>query len=83
MRYDVDSSFSLREKPRLRVFVNSLLRRIFVPKREEVKGEFGKFHNEELHNLCYVGATLYYETISIINLSMKGNALSNFRIQMQ
>jgi hypothetical protein len=33
------------------VFENSVLRRIFVPKREEVAGSWGKLHNEELHNL--------------------------------
>jgi hypothetical protein len=33
------------------VFENRVLRRIFVPKRDEVTGEWRKFHNEELHNL--------------------------------
>jgi hypothetical protein len=33
------------------VFVNRVLRRIFVPKRDEVTGEWRKLHNEELHNL--------------------------------
>jgi hypothetical protein len=36
---------------RLRVFENRVLRRIFVPKRDEVTGEWRKLHNEELHNL--------------------------------
>jgi PAS domain-containing protein len=36
---------------RLRVFENRALRRIFGPKRDEVTGEWRKFHNEELHNL--------------------------------
>jgi hypothetical protein len=35
----------------LRVFENSLLRRIFGPKRDEVTGGWRKLHNEELHNL--------------------------------
>jgi hypothetical protein len=35
----------------VRVFENRVLRRIFVPKRDEVTGEWRKFHNEELHNL--------------------------------
>jgi hypothetical protein len=42
---------TLREEHRLRVFENRVLRRIFVPKRDEVTGEWGKLHNEELHNL--------------------------------
>jgi hypothetical protein len=33
------------------VFENRVLRRIFVPKRDEVMGEWRKLHNEELHNL--------------------------------
>jgi hypothetical protein len=39
------------EEHRLRVFGNRALRRIFGRKRDEVTGEWGKMHNEELHNL--------------------------------
>jgi hypothetical protein len=45
------SSLTLREEHRLRVFENSVLRRIFGPKRNEVTGELRKLHIEELHNL--------------------------------
>jgi hypothetical protein len=31
-------------------FENRVLRRIFGPKRDEVTGEWGKLHNEELHD---------------------------------
>jgi hypothetical protein len=41
----------LREEHRLRVFENRVLRRIFGPKRDEVKGGWRKLHNEELHDL--------------------------------
>jgi hypothetical protein len=41
----------LREEHRLRVFENSVLRRIFGPKRDEVMGEWRKLHSEELNNL--------------------------------
>jgi hypothetical protein len=44
-------SLILREEHRLRVFENRVLRRIFGPKRDEVKGDWWKLHNEELHNL--------------------------------
>jgi hypothetical protein len=44
-------SLTLREEHRLRVFENRVLRRIFVPKRDEVTGGWRKLHNEELHNL--------------------------------
>jgi len=33
------------------VFENSVLRRIFGPKRDEVTGEWWKLHNEELNDL--------------------------------
>jgi hypothetical protein len=38
-------SLTLREERRLRVFENRVLRRIFVPKRDEVTGEWRKLHN--------------------------------------
>jgi hypothetical protein len=41
----------LREEHRLGVFENSVLRRIYGTKRDEVTGEWRKLHNEELHNL--------------------------------
>jgi hypothetical protein len=36
------------------VFENRVLRRIFGPKRDEVKGEWRKLHNEELHDLYFL-----------------------------
>jgi hypothetical protein len=33
------------------VFENSVLRRVFGPKRDEVPGEWRKLHNEELYYL--------------------------------
>jgi len=44
-------SFTLREERRLRVFENRVLRGIFGPKRDEVRGEWRKLHNEELKDL--------------------------------
>jgi hypothetical protein len=41
----------LKEKRRLRVFENRVLRRIFGPKTDEVTGEWRKLHNEELNGL--------------------------------
>jgi flagellar motor switch protein FliM len=37
----------LKEERRLRVLENSVLRRIFGPKRDEVTGMWTKLHNEE------------------------------------
>jgi hypothetical protein len=44
-------SLTLREKHRLTLFENRVLRRLFGPKRDEVTGGWRKHHNEELHNL--------------------------------
>jgi hypothetical protein len=42
---------TLRNKHRLRVFENRVLRRIFGPKRDDMTGEWRKLQNEELHKL--------------------------------
>ena len=44
-------SLTLREERRLWVFENRVLRRIFGAERDEVTGEWGKLHNEELNDL--------------------------------
>jgi len=44
-------SLTMREKRRLRVFENRVLRRISGPKRDEERGEWSKLHNEELSDL--------------------------------
>jgi hypothetical protein len=41
----------MREKLRLRVFDNRVLRGIFWAKRDEVTGEWRRLHNEELNDL--------------------------------
>jgi hypothetical protein len=41
----------LREKIRLTMFENRVLRRIFGPKRDEITGKWRKLHNEELNDL--------------------------------
>jgi len=38
----------LREERKLRVFENTVLRRIFGPRRDEVTGERRRLHNEKL-----------------------------------
>jgi hypothetical protein len=44
-------SLALKEEPRLRVFENRVLRRIFGPTWDEGEGEWRKLHNEELNDL--------------------------------
>jgi len=44
-------SLTLREKRRVRVFENRVLRRIFGHKRDEMTGKWRKLHNEELKDL--------------------------------
>jgi len=48
----------LREERRLRLLQNKVLR-IFGPKRDEVKGEWRKLHNEEL-NLSVILTQYFY-----------------------
>jgi hypothetical protein len=45
-------SSTLREKYRLVVFENRVLKRISGPKRDEILVGWRKLHNEKLHNLC-------------------------------
>jgi hypothetical protein len=44
---------TLREERRLRVFENRVLRGIFGPKRDEVRGEWIKLHNGEFRDLYF------------------------------
>ena len=44
-------SLILREERKLRVFENMVLRRIFGPRRDKVRGEWRRLHNEELNDL--------------------------------
>jgi hypothetical protein len=44
-------SLTLREEHRLSVLEDRVLRRIFGPERDEVKGEWRKLYNKELHDL--------------------------------
>jgi hypothetical protein len=53
-------SLTLREQFRPRVFENSVPRRIFVPKRDEVKEGWRKLYNEEFHK--------FYSSQSIIRM---------------
>ena len=41
----------MREEHSLRVFEKRVLRRVFGSKRDEVTGEWRKWHNEELNDL--------------------------------
>jgi hypothetical protein len=43
----------LREEHRLGVFENTVLRKIFEPKRNKVMGECRILHNKELNDLHY------------------------------
>jgi hypothetical protein len=58
---------TLREEHRLGVFENRVLRRIFGPKRDDLKGDWRKLHNEELHDL--------HSSPSIIRIHCRDNRL--------
>ena len=40
----------MRRKHRMRVFENRVLREIFGPKKDDVKGDWIKSHNEQLND---------------------------------
>ena len=44
----------MREERKLRVFEKVVLRRIFEPRMQEVKGEWRRLHNEELSDLSVI-----------------------------
>ena len=44
-------SLTLREERTLRVFGNSVIRKIYDSTKDNVTGEWRKIHNEELNNL--------------------------------
>jgi hypothetical protein len=44
-------SLTLREKHRLKMFENTMLRKICGPKRDDVTGKWRRLHNRELYHL--------------------------------
>jgi len=52
-------SLTLRQEHGLRVFENGVLRAIFGAKRDEVREEWRRIHNEELHDLWALFLTKY------------------------
>jgi hypothetical protein len=46
-------SLTLREERRMILFENSLMRRIFGPKRDKITGEWRKLHKKELGDLYF------------------------------
>jgi hypothetical protein len=59
------------EECRLMVFENTVLKRIFGPKRDEVTGEWRKLHNEVLHDL-YPSPTIV-QVIKLIRMRWAGH----------
>jgi hypothetical protein len=59
VRYGCETwSLTLKEEPKLRVFENRVLRRIFGPKRDEITREWRKLHKEKLNGLYSLPNTM-------------------------
>jgi hypothetical protein len=77
-------SLTLREKRRLRLFENKMLRRIFGPKWDEVTGEWRKLHNEELNyvystpNNILVIKSRRMRWVGHVALRRRGNVYAGF-----
>jgi hypothetical protein len=54
-------SLTWRQEHRLRMFENRVLRKLFVPKRDELTGQWVILYNEELYDL--------YSSVNIIQVS--------------
>jgi len=57
-------SRTLREERRLRVFEKRVMRRIFGPKRDEVRGEWRRLHTVELNDV-YSSPNIRYSGVQI------------------
>ena len=57
-------TLKLMEEGRLRLSENRVLRRIFGPKRDGLKGEWRKLHNEELNHT--------YPSLNIVRVIKSG-----------
>ena len=66
-------SLTLREERRLWVFENRVLRRIFGPRRDGVKGEWRKLHNEELNDLYSLPNTCIMRVIKSRRMRWAGH----------
>jgi hypothetical protein len=74
-------SLTLREKHRLKVFENRVLRRISGPKRDEIIGGCRKQHNKKLRNV-YSSPNVFRMTKSR-NVKLAGNVVSAGRRGMR
>jgi hypothetical protein len=50
----IEMSLTLRERHRVRVFQNKVLRRIFEPNRDDVTGEWRKLRKVDLHIFTHI-----------------------------
>jgi hypothetical protein len=70
-------SLTLRDKHRLRVLENRVLKRIFGLKREEVAGGWKRLHNEEFHNL-YASPNIIRRMESAGHVARKGEMRNTY-----
>ena len=67
----------MREERRLRGFEKRVLRRIFEPKRDEVRGEWRRLHKDELNDV-YSSTNIRVSSVQI-QWNEMGSACSTYR----
>jgi hypothetical protein len=76
-------SLTLREERRLGVFEKRVLRRIFLPIRDEIISGWRKLHNEELHNsFSSPNIMIMMKTKKIIRIGRVGLKKENWKAYM-
>jgi hypothetical protein len=63
-------SLILMEDHKVRLFENMALRRIFVPKRDEVKEGWKKLYYEEFHNVCSPPSMIRTDRAQLLDITI-------------
>jgi len=80
--FDLCSATALRVEHRLRVFENTVVRKLLAPKADEVTGEWRRLHNEEHYMYDVYSSPNIIREIKSRRMRWVGNAARMGRIQV-